>query len=59
MAKGLEDPTIEWTITFPTLIKEFSWEQSQVQNRAYYIDIAGIMFGAVKSYGSMTYAAGP
>lgn len=40
------------------LLKEFTWDQRRSQNRALYTDQDRVMFGEVKSNGSLPYAAG-
>lgn len=50
VARGIEEPNSEWTVTFLTLIQEFSWEQRRVQNRARYTNSDRLMLGTVNSF---------
>lgn len=58
MTSALENSSSEWAVVFLTISKALTWEQRGSQNKAQYCDTDQILFGTVKSYGSLTYAAG-
>lgn len=57
VTRVLEDSSTEWATIFIALSKAFTWEQRKTQNRAQYYYIDQILFGMVKSYRSLPYAA--